>query len=377
MTPNQICLMAVTFQPISEKEESGALNIKYTVKGKKLTFKFMLKGQGKKSNPIQDAFDKLGNDFIPLSPDPVHKEKEYPDATLIKSSLESFHSGKFNYDDFFNDNTKKGYKVWELHLKVPRVIGYVFRADSRAPEIPFNDCYDDWKNGYDLTNPKTGTKVHYNAQIDEFGNKLNCGVKDVGGFWPTATRPKDLKYINDMEVLFKNKKGQEFDIKKHKLDDFPYAPAHTPGIKETFNSYIPPTDTMITLQLNWYLQNILNTSAHAHVGYDFKGFISTSSQLFAAMEFAKTVKGDPWVYVLYQEGGFQLPSSKDPAFDLKGEAKDKKKPQTWSTFTHIDFFEVTVPGGVPWEDVMAYTSADPTKKDIYFRKGFKEISRKS
>ncbi|WP_186644814.1 hypothetical protein [Fluviispira vulneris] len=368
---NQVCLLAITFQPNSENDESGALIIDYKLRETNYTFKYMLNGKGKKSNPIQDAFDKLGYNFIAEQPDPKHKGKQYSDSELIKCSLEKFHSGIFNYDDFFNDPSKNGYKVWQLHLKVPRVIGYVFRADTRAPEVSFKDCYPEWKNGYNLKNIKTGKIIHYNAQIDKYGNGINCGVKDVGGFWPTATRPKDLKFINEMEFLYKNKTGHEFDITKNTLDDFPYSPGHKPGNPKTFNSYIPPSETLMTLQLNWYLQNILNTSAHAHVGYDFKGFISTSSQLKAVMDFSKTLSSKSWIYVIYQEGGFQLPKSTDPTFNLKSEAKSKNKPQNWTTFTHIDFFEITIPGGVPWEDVIAYTSSDATNKEIYFRKGFK------
>ncbi len=37
---------------------------------------YMLKGKGKESNPVQDAFEKLDYNFIAIQLDPMHKGKQ-------------------------------------------------------------------------------------------------------------------------------------------------------------------------------------------------------------------------------------------------------------------------------------------------------------
>ncbi|BBH54434.1 hypothetical protein [Fluviispira sanaruensis] len=370
------CLLSVIFQPSNTNFEIGFIEVDYEINGGISSFKFQISGQGKEETETHKLLSQLGNKFIIKFADYNVKGKPIAENKFIKSILEKNHSRKFVYDDFFQDKANKGHEVWDLQLKVPRVIGYVFRSDTRGPSVQFKDCLDEWQNGYKLNDPMTGTEVEYKKQVDKFGNKINCGVEDVGGFWPRTTFPNDLKYINEMLIRYKKMTGEDFDITKQPIDDLPEAP-NSKDFKKSNRGYIPTDFGKMTLILNWYLQNQLNLSAHVHENYDFKGFISTSYQAKFVHDWAsRTIegtstyimpKGSRWIYVIYTEGGFEMPESNDPDYKITKAPKIK--------FVKYDNKEVVIAGGVPWEDIMAYTEMDSNK--IFFREGFDKMDYKA
>ena len=338
------CLIAVTFQPISSNRESGSLNINYTIENKNYEFKYELSGIGKVQTEAQKLLEKLKSTFTENRALPY--DANYNNK-LIEGKLSKIHSKNFNYTDFFNDPSKKGYEVWEKQLKVNRVVGITFRSDSRPIYKEFKSCGDNWTKGFDLKNSITNRVIHYPAQIDEFGNGINCGIKDVGGFWPTFTRVNDMKKINNLLIEYKRTHQKDFDPALHPINDL--FPNQAP-------IYSSKTD-----YLNWYVQNILNVSAHVHDDYDFKGFISTTTN----PSLAKFWGTKNWVYATYVEGGFLLPEPQNPDFDLTH----------GGTFTKYSENEVAVPGGIDWEDVIGYI--DRTTNKIYIRDGFKDLDKES
>jgi hypothetical protein len=334
------CKIAVTFEPKLTKEEIGTLQISYSIHSEHHEFKFNLNGKGKTLTNAQRLLAKLKDNFIEVTKIP-HKDKALnKDKKIIESILSQGHSNHFNYSDFYNDPNKKNVEIWEKHLNVPRVIGYTFRSDSRGPEVLFTECSKEWREGYELNSPISGRIVKYPPQIDRYNNGINCGVKDTGGFWPYVTRAEDLVKINKLLLQYKKDTGKDFDLADHPVNN-----------ESSGQSVSPGTDT-----LSWYLQNVLNLSAYVHETYDYKGFVSTTTNA----TFAQGWSGD-WVYITYVEGGFLLPEMSDPNFHFsKG-----------GTFAAFSENEVAVAGGIPWEDVMGYYKKH--SKKVYFREGFKEM----
>ena len=354
------CKIGVIFEPKSTNKESDFLTINYAIKSGSQQFKYKLTGNGRNLTQAQKLLAMLKNNMIETPVSQAYKGKKINSVNLINSVLEKGHSRVFSYSDFFNDPTKKGYEVWEKQLKVKRVIGYTFRSDTRGPDVHFSKCGEEWNNGYELTDPITGNTIKYPPQRDEKNNPLNCGIKNVGGFWPTATRPSDLKFINSLLIDYKKRTGKDFNLAEHPINDLPNSPGYgkvvIPEIPGQGKNIIPENPGIRTAHLNWYLQNILNVSAHVHASYDFKGFLSTTM----SPGYAFAWPGE-WVYVSYVEGGFKLPDSSDSSFKISD----------GSSFTMREEYEVAVPGGILWEDIVAYTEKGSNK--IYFREGFQNM----
>ena len=334
------CKIAVVFEPKLILEEIGTLQISYSINSIKHEFQFSLNGKGKELTHAQRLLATLKDNFIEVTKVPNKDNIFKKEKKLIESVLAQGHSNNFNYNDYYHDPNKKNIEIWEKHLKIPRVIGYTFRSDRRAPEVPFSECSKEWKEGYEITDPVSGYIVKYPAQIDKNHNGMNCGVKDTGGFWPYATRAQDLIKINNLLLQYKKETGKDFNLAEQPVDH-----------SSSGNSVDPGTAT-----LSWYLQNVLNLSAYVHETYDYKGFVSTTT----SVSFANGWSGE-WVYITYVEGGFLLPDTDDPSFHFS----------TGGTFTAFSENEVAVVGGIPWEDVMGYYKKH--SKKIYFREGFKEM----
>lgn len=160
---------------------------------------------------------KLENDFVQV-PIPAltdaEKESLTKDANLVASVFAEGHSNKFYLDDFFKSQANQASEVWKKHLDLSRVIGYTFRADDRAPRVPGINCDEYWKNGFKLTQESTGNIISYPPHKDDKGNIEDCGIKDVGGFWPSVTRPSDMVYIDKMLVNYKKQHGHDILLKK-------------------------------------------------------------------------------------------------------------------------------------------------------------------
>ncbi|WP_186644817.1 hypothetical protein [Fluviispira vulneris] len=338
------CTLAVSFVPDDEDFVFGNLIITYEVNSKKYVFKFPLKGVGVKQTKAQELLGKLKKSFSPvekltnLNP---HKD------TLIETILAIGHSQKFAYDDYFKSFPNKYIEVINKQLSLKRVIGFTFRGDTRSPVIDYKDCDNDWKDGFNLIDPKTGNEISYPGHPG-----TGCGIKDVGGFFPTFTRKKDIEKINDLFIKYKEENGKDFDPT---IDNFRVLTLY-PTSPFTFFSKISRTD-----ELNWWLQSTLNLAAHAAGFYQYKGFISTTTNIFIADKYSK--KGT--VYALYQEGGYLLPELSDPKYQLSGGA----------AFTTDNEYEIAVPGAVDWDDIVAYYNK--SEKILMVRDGLKEMDSKA
>ena len=339
------CILSVTFQPDLEKLESGNLKVEYTIDSKKYSFVFHLEGSGKVETEAHKALEKLKPTFSvvnPITPAPTVDDK------LIESVLAKGHSNKFAYDDYFSTfASKTNVDVLQKQLNVPRVIGYTFRADARPPRQSWDDCDNDWKNGFTLKDPITGKDVVYPGNP----KGTDCGIENVGGFLPNYTRKKDIEKINKLLIEYKNKTGNNFNPS---ADDF--------EILKKFPSWAPSITSESDF-LNWYIQSVLNLSAHVHGNFDYKGFISTSTKIGLVKSWSSG--SDKSIYVMYFEGGYLLPLTSDPNFKIKSAG---------ANMTMANENEVAVPGLVAWEDIMAYIDLSPkgTKK-IMVRDGFKEM----
>ncbi len=341
------CTISVSFVPVNENFEYGNLIIYYEVDSKKYAFKFPLSGTGVKQTNAQELLGKLKKTFSPVKKLIALKPHK---NTLIDTILAVGHSKKFAYDDYFTTFSSKNVEVMKKQLSIVRVIGFTFRGDNRAPEINYYECGNDWIYGFKLKEPKTGNVISYPAHPKGTG----CGIKDVGGFFPTFTRKSDIEKINILLNDYKNKNnGKEFDPT---IDDFSV-------LKKSPTK--PPVFTLSNVEiLNWWLQSPLSLAAHSHSYYQFKGFISTTTNIFTAKSFS----GNGTVYAMYQEGGYLLPDKLDDNYDL-------------STGGHMTGFsenEIAVPGAVDWDDIVAYLSFSGKNKDILMvRDGLKEIDKKA
>ncbi|BBH53341.1 hypothetical protein [Fluviispira sanaruensis] len=338
------CTLAVSFDPDNENFVYGNLIITYEVNSKQYVFKFPLIGVGVKQTKAQELLGKLKKSFSPVNkltePSP-HK------TTLIETILAVGHSQKFAYDDYFNSLPSKNIEVINKQLSLKRVIGFTFRGDTRSQVIDYKDCEDDWKYGFNIIDPKTGNEISYPGHPG-----AGCGIKDVGGFFPTFTRKKDIEKINNLLIDYKKNYGKDFDPT---IDNFRVLTLY-PTAPFTFFSNISETDV-----LNWWLQSTLNIAAHTAGFYEYKGFISTTTNIFIADKFSK----NGTVYALYQEGGYLLPEFSDPKNQLSG----------GGALASIDENEVAVPGAVDWDDVVAYYNK--SEKILMVRDGLKEMDSKA
>lgn len=338
---NKRCVFSVTFQPTSPRPETGDIVIDYSIDSNKMQYSFNISGVGKEKTQALKALEKLKTTFSKVSKKsvttPVSADK------VIESVLAIGHSKKFAYDDFFNSLGTKGIEVLNKQLSVERVIGYTFRADRRAPVIPWASCDSEWKNGYKLKNPINEVEITYPGNP----TGTNCGIKDIGGFFPTATRKSDIEKINQMLINYKNTMKKDFDPSVDNFNILASFPTSSTSILSTSDS------------LNWWLQSILNLSAHVHNEYNYKGFISTTTNINLARSWGG---GNRVIYAVYIEGGYLLPSKFDASYKLK----------TGQTFSNFDENEVAVPGAILWEDVMAYLEPG---QSIMVRDGFEAMDK--
>ena len=98
---------------------------------------------------------------------------------------------------------------------------------------------------------------------------------------------------------------------------------------------------------------------HVHNEYNYKGFISTTTNINLARSWGG---GNRVIYAVYIEGGYLLPSKFDASYKLK----------TGQTFSNFDENEVAVPGAILWEDVMAYLEPG---QSIMVRDGFEAMDK--
>ncbi|WP_186644816.1 hypothetical protein [Fluviispira vulneris] len=335
------CTLAVSFVPDNEDFVFGNLIITYEVNSKQYVFKFPLRGVGVKQTKAQELLGKLKKSFSPVKKMTILNPHK---TTLIETILAIGHSKKFAYDDYFKSFPNKYIEVINKQLSLKRVIGFTFRGDTRSPVINYYNCDNDWKYGFKLTDPKTGNKISYPGHPG-----AGCGIKDVGGFFPTFTRKKDIEKINDLLIKYKKNNGKDFDPT---IDNF-----RVLTLYPTSPYYILSSTDI----LNWWLQSTLNLAAHTGSYYQYKGFISTSTNIFKANKFSK----NGTVYAMYQEGGYLLPELLDPKNQMSGGEEITKHAEN----------EVAVPGAVDWDDIVAYYNN--SEKILMVRDGLKEMDSKA
>ncbi|APJ03383.1 hypothetical protein [Silvanigrella aquatica] len=344
LNKNKRCIFSVTFQPVSERVELGKIVIDFTINTIMNKYTFEISGVGKEKSFALKELEKLKTTFSKVA---KRSTPNPPTTKIIKSILANGHSNKFVYDDFFASFNNKSVNVLQKQLSVNRTIGYTYRSDFRPPEKPWINCDDDWKKGFSLKDPISSRKITYPGH----SVGTNCGIKDIGGFFPSVTRKKDIEKINKMLINYKKETGKNFDPSK---DNF--------MILNKYPNNVPLTTAPISDQLNWWLQSVLNLSGHVFSDYSYKGFISTSTNInFIINNWSGGTLSN--VYVVYQEGGYLLPNRSNPDFNL----------DNGSHFVKFNENEVAVPGAILWEDVMAYVSIP--EKDIMVRDGFEAMDK--
>ncbi|CAO1294859.1 unnamed protein product [Diamesa hyperborea] len=284
-------------------------------------FTFELKGKGKDPTVALNKLSTLGNEFDELGLDTKAKPVREYGNEIIKSVLEDQHSLKFNYKEssFGKQEGTDAYK---------RVTGYTFRIDGRGPNIHYNseDCED-----YLVI------------------NKMDCGIKDVGGFWPASTRDSvEVEIINKMLHKYRILAGKDFDINTAQKNNL-FSDDNVTELSDIPNTINTIDLDFLSILLHYYLQDQFNFRTHVHY-YAYTGFISTSTWpgFFLPGGFHKVLALD-WVYAMYVEGGIQ--------------------------YNGVGEYEVAVPGGVPWEDIVGFINKK--EKKVYMRKGFESFDKQA
>ena len=323
------CNIPIFFKPKSIYNETAQLVIKYSINSIEKSYTFNLSGWGLESTESLKLLSKLGNNFIEIRLDENKKlDENFPD-NIIPSSFANNHTEKYNYQNHSFQKPKTINLNRNNENDYSRASGYTFRVEERAPHVPYDD---------ELCRK-------YNKKED----KLNCGIQDLGGFWPYGTMnvKPTVKKIEIMLNRYRSLTGNDFDIDKvsHEIINN----INIPPLKNLVNNEIEKMN-IDTLKdyLYQYLNDQLNLEKHVHGDYSYTGFVSTTASPKFLLNYHESVSRN-WFYVMYVEGGIK-----------------------YYGFNESEF---AVPGGIDWNDVMGYYDRNNGK--AYIRQGFESLDNEA
>ncbi|BBH53752.1 hypothetical protein [Fluviispira sanaruensis] len=333
INPQDYCSIPIFFKPKSIHNETAQLIVNYSIDSREETYIFNLNGWGKESSEGRISLSKLGKDFINMELNANAQLDENFPNDIIPSAFAKNHSGNFNYPNHSFGNPQ----VFEGNINTDydysRTSGYTFRVDDRAPHVPY----------------KNKLCRKFNKRKD----KMNCGIQDLGGFWPYGTmnvKPNVAK-IELLLNKYISLTGNDYDLEKVSLELNSYSNIlpYIPPLSDLSNDEIEKMDvTEIKYSLYKYLNNQLNLEQHVRKDYTYTGFISTTASPRFLLNYHESATRN-WFYVMYVEGGVRY-------YDF-GES------------------EFAVPGGIDWADVMGYY--DRKKGKAYIRQGFESLDKEA
>ncbi|WP_186647135.1 hypothetical protein [Fluviispira vulneris] len=333
INPESYCGIPIFFKPKSTHNESALLIVNYSIDSRDETYIFNLTGWGKESSESRISLSKLGKDFLEMTLDTDARLDENFPEDIIPSSFAKNHSGNFNYPNHsFEKPEVLDWKTNEEH-DYSRTSGYTFRVDERAPHVPY----------------KNKLCRKFNKRRD----KMDCGVRDLGGFWPYGTM-KVKPNVEKIELLmnrYRSLTGSDYDLEKVSLELNSYSNIlpFIPQLDDLSKDEIEKMDVNdIKYHLYKYLKNQLNLKHHVRGDYSYTGFISTTVSPRFLLNYHESVTRN-WFYVMYVEGGVR-----------------------YYGFNESEF---AVPGGIDWSDVMGYY--DRKKGKAFIRQGFESLDKEA
>ncbi len=324
------CNIPVFFKPNSiDHDEKAQLIIKYSMNLNEKTYVFDLSGKGRESSKSLKQLSKIGKDFVEVKLD----ENIMLDNKFSENIIPSVFGNNLPETYNYQNHTFEKFESFDPSVNEPddysRLSGYVFRVDGRAPHVPYTD---------DLC-----------RKYNKLEDKIDCGIQDLGGFWPYSTMNINptVEKIELMLNMYRKLTSSDYDIEKVSHKEL-----ISKNIPELKDLHIDNIENMniddLKVHLYFYLKDQLNLWKHVKRDYSYTGFVSTSTSPKFFLNYHESSKRN-WIYVMYVDGGIKYYSGKES--------------------------EIAVPGGIDWNDVMGYF--DKREGKAYMRQEFESLDNEA